>query len=148
MPSGCRGTQMPREEYLRRKREYARKKYATPEYREAHAAYAREYRLKHPEKRRGYVRKSYDKNYGGRLLSKYGIDMAEFDRMLAAQGGVCAICGGLSGGRRFHVDHDHTTGAVRGLLCSSCNTAIGHLGDDPNRVAAAATYLASHMAML
>lgn len=62
--------------------------------------------------------------------------------MLAAQGGKCAICGGTNpGGHRLAVDHDHTTGAVRGLLCHACNAGIGKLRDDPALLRVAADYL-------
>lgn len=64
--------------------------------------------------------------------------------MLEAQGGVCAICRRPSDPAPLHVDHDHRTGAIRGLLCSPCNTAIGLLGDDPDRMMAAAAYLREH----
>lgn len=53
-----------------------------------------------------------------------GVDAAEYDRLLAAQGGGCAICGALPKTRRLHVDHDHRTGRVRGLLCHRCNRAL------------------------
>lgn len=51
--------------------------------------------------------------------------------MLARQAGACACCGTTApGGRgRWHVDHDHRTGAVRGILCHRCNVGIGHFGD-------------------
>lgn len=77
------------------------------------------------------------------LVRKYGLTMADFETLLEQQGGVCAICGGgRSGpGKRFHVDHCHVTGQVRGLLCGNCNTAIGLLGDDPERAEKAAAYL-------
>mgnify|MGYP000933626974 CR=1 FL=1 len=58
--------------------------------------------------------------------------------------GACDICGTDSpGGRygRWHIDHDHETGKVRGLLCSPCNTSLGLLGDDPARIRRAAEYL-------
>lgn len=83
----------------------------------------------------------------------YGIAREEYEEMDCAQSGVCAICEQPE--TRLHrsgkvkalsVDHDHDTGAVRGLLCSACNTAIGLLGDDPDRLVAAAFYLASHAA--
>lgn len=59
----------------------------------------------------------------------YGITVADYDRMLANQGGGCGICQTTeSKGRgRFHVDHDHKTGKVRGILCHSCNTALGRV---------------------
>jgi hypothetical protein len=58
--------------------------------------------------------------------------------MRADQGGECAICG-LVG-----VDHDHATGAVRGILCFRCNAAIGQLDDEPDRARGLAEYLARH----
>ena len=58
--------------------------------------------------------------------------------MRLAQGGVCAICREAPA---VHVDHDHATGEVRGMLCFPCNAAIGHLRDDPRVVRAAAAYL-------
>lgn len=50
-----------------------------------------------------------------------GISDAEYERLLAAQHGHCAICPNTPKTRRLHVDHDHATGAVRGLLCHRCN---------------------------
>lgn len=62
---------------------------------------------------------------------KYGLELGEYDRMLAAQGDVCAICKGHCGReRRLSVDHCHSTGRVRGLLCQNCNAAIGMLKED------------------
>lgn len=53
-----------------------------------------------------------------------GITDADYAAMLAAQGGHCAICPSTPKTRRLHVDHDHATGAVRGLLCHRCNRAL------------------------
>lgn len=77
------------------------------------------------------------------LRKKYGITPEDYDAMLAEQGGVCAVCGGLPDRDRDHfdVDHCHKTGIVRGLLCSSCNRSIGLLGDDPDRILRAALYV-------
>ena len=58
--------------------------------------------------------------------------------MRRAQGGLCAICRQAPA---VHVDHDHATGTVRGLLCFPCNAAIGHLRDDPQIMRRAAAYL-------
>ena len=68
---------------------------------------------------------------------------AEFDALLDSQGGRCAICrtetaGGKGG---WHVDHDHATGRIRGLLCHGCNIALGYFRDDPDRLRAAMAYL-------
>jgi len=77
------------------------------------------------------------------LLRKYGLTMADFDALLAQQGGVCAICKGahVGVGARFHVDHHHESNRVRGLLCGRCNTAIGLLQDNPELAESAAAYL-------
>ncbi len=62
------------------------------------------------------------------LRRRYGISAQDYDLLLAGQGGVCALCGNEAYGRaRLHVDHDHETGDVRGLLCFHCNTALGRL---------------------
>jgi hypothetical protein len=77
------------------------------------------------------------------LRRAYGITQAEYDALHAAQGGVCAICGNghVGPGKKLHVDHCHDSKRVRGLLCSLCNTAIGLLGDNPERADALAAYL-------
>lgn len=53
-----------------------------------------------------------------------GVTDAEYAAMLERQGGGCAICGTTPKTRRLNVDHDHKTGAVRGLLCHRCNRAL------------------------
>jgi hypothetical protein len=63
---------------------------------------------------------------------------ADYDALLVAQGGCCAICRER---QAFVVDHDHATGAVRGLLCNRCNTGLGHLGDSPILLLRAIEYL-------
>jgi len=73
------------------------------------------------------------------LQRLYGISSAEVDALLTSQGGVCAIC--ARSPEPPHVDHDHQTGAIRGILCNSCNLAIGMLQDSPDIVQAALTYL-------
>lgn len=78
------------------------------------------------------------------LRRSYGITPERYDTMLAAQGGHCAICPAKEPGGRgkfFHVDHDHTTGKVRGLLCHRCNTALGLFQDSPAALKLAIKYL-------
>ena len=60
-------------------------------------------------------------------LKRYGLTMELYELMLAAQSYRCAICGGDNGSRRLHVDHNHETGQVRALLCSRCNSVVGHV---------------------
>ena len=76
-------------------------------------------------------------------LRRYGLTPEAFASLSEKQGHVCAICFCLPLGKRptLCVDHCHTTGRVRGLLCSACNVAIGYLRDDPERLLSAITYV-------
>ena len=67
--------------------------------------------------------------YRDARLKKFGITESEYEEMLSSQGGKCAICGGGPDTRwkMLAVDHDHTTGKVRGLLCMVCNTTLGRV---------------------
>jgi hypothetical protein len=64
-----------------------------------------------------------------------------YEQQLAAQGMGCAVCGQPPGVRRLHIDHDHLTGAVRGLLCWTCNATIGRSRDRADRLETASCYL-------
>lgn len=78
------------------------------------------------------------------LRKSFGLTIEQYDEMLAAQGGLCAVCGQppQSKARRpLHIDHCHNTGRVRGLLCRSCNVGLGHFADSPERLRAAAAYI-------
>lgn len=79
------------------------------------------------------------------LKKRYGLTPDQADALLASQGGVCACCG-TAPGTRWHVDHDHVSGVVRGILCVGCNVLIGRLGDRAEeverRVAVILRYLA------
>lgn len=61
--------------------------------------------------------------------------------LLARQGGGCRICGKRPGKISLHVDHDHETGEIRGLLCVGCNNALGQFHDDPALIQRAIEYL-------
>lgn len=78
-----------------------------------------------------------------KLLRNYDLTMDQFAAMIEAQEGRCAICANeLALGRAgLHVDHDHATGAVRGLLCRGCNHMLGNADDDPERLRRGAAYL-------
>lgn len=81
------------------------------------------------------------------LMYSYGITPEVYDQMLAAQGGVCAVCGQQCSRRaRLAVDHDHGTGAVRGLLCNNCNRSLGLLRDSREVLLSAVAYLDKHSA--
>jgi len=70
----------------------------------------------------------------------YGIEAETVHKMWSAQDERCAICR-TALGRKFYIDHCHSTGRVRGLLCHYCNAGIGLFYDDPTRLAAAIEYL-------
>ena len=92
-------------------------------------------------KKKGYCP---DKQASRNLQTKFGITLEDYDRMLEDQGGCCKVCGAdePGGGKsRFSVDHNHSTGKVRGLLCNGCNTGLGLLQDSPEVLAKALTYL-------
>lgn len=106
----------------------------------------REERPDSQDRLRAIARRSYFANRQTRLdgirARKYGLSAADYAAMASAQSFACAICR-LQDRRALSVDHDHSTGAIRGLLCSGCNTGLGLLGDDPERLNAAAAYLRS-----
>jgi hypothetical protein len=76
------------------------------------------------------------------LQDKYRITADEFDTLLAQQSGGCALCGDVNlSGKNLFVDHDHTTGEVRGLLCHNCNYVIGYARDNIDILEKAIKYL-------
>lgn len=97
----------------------------------------RRYRVANRERVLAIERRSW-------LKTAYGISVEAYDAMLEAQGGGCAICGATEPGGRtkhFPVDHCHTTGAIRGLLCTKCNRGLGLFNDDTDRMERAVKYL-------
>jgi len=77
------------------------------------------------------------------LMRTFGITIEQYEAILAGQGGVCAICGRApSESISLHVDHDHETGRIRGLLCFRCNNSLGDLDDDPALLQSALSYVA------
>lgn len=97
------------------------------------AAYARDYARKNPEV-----------NRRAQMKYRYGITWEQYEDLLLKQGFACAICRSVrpgGRGKRLHVDHDHGTGKVRGLLCWRCNSVIGRMNDSPTLLRCAAAYL-------
>jgi hypothetical protein len=94
-------------------------------------AYNRDYLKANPEKAYLFRRRAM-------LKAKYGMTLEEYDLLLAQQGGRCALCPRET---NLHIDHDHTTGRVRGILCIKCNHALGVLGDDLPGLDRATSYL-------
>lgn len=81
------------------------------------------------------IRKAYNDKYYHNTrtlrMKTFGLTLEEYDKMLKEQKGVCAICGKINkSGNRLSVDHNHLTGRVRGLLCTTCNSALGFFDGD------------------
>lgn len=77
-----------------------------------------------------------------RLKHEYGLDYNDYEKLVEAQHGVCKICEHEQPhGWNLAVDHDHTTGRIRGLLCNTCNRALGLFGDRPAIIDRASDYL-------
>lgn len=120
--------------------------------RKCNAANTQRWQLANPDKARACARNWHaknphkDKEY--RHRRRYGIEPQEYGDLWRAQSGLCAICG-LPETRvhrdgalfQLSVDHDHSTGEVRGLLCHGCNVGIGGLRDDISNLAKAIKYL-------
>lgn len=117
-------------------------------------ARAKRYRAENPEKIREIKRNAYASNprshRSTRYKSVYGLSLAEYEALHAAQGGLCAICSRPERQERngkliaLAVDHCHVSGRVRGLLCARCNKGIGLLDDSPELLDAGAAYLRQH----
>jgi len=105
--------------------------------RERYNTYGRDYRARNRDRFRRYD-----------LRHRYGVTPEWYDKQKALQGGRCAVCGTTDTGDkrwgRFCIDHNHTTGAVRALLCSSCNRVLGLFKESAARLRAAADYLEKH----
>lgn len=106
---------------------------------------------KSPEKIRtaknDYYARNKEKWRGYDLKFQYGITLAEMRAIQATQGNKCATCAvpfGTEWANKPHVDHDHTTGKVRGLLCSPCNMALGQMNENPAALRAMADYVERH----
>lgn len=101
----------------------------------------RQYRYRDTRKR--WKRANRDKVLANNRKYLYGLTEQEYQALHVAQAGKCAICGVPESElkRGLHVDHCHTTGRVRGLLCDRCNVALGMFGDDAARMQRAALYL-------
>jgi len=126
---------------------------------EAIREYQRKYRAAHREQRNAHNRKWYQQNKASArnyfLKQTYGITQKDYDELLQAQNGRCAICDQLpvKTTRRktgtgpaletplLYLDHDHNDGRIRGLLCPPCNTALGLLKEDIRLFKRAIEYL-------
>lgn len=123
---------------LELKKAYNKKYYQ--KYREESLLYQRQYRLDNLEKV-----KETDKNYRlkHRIMRDYGISNQDYLNMLNNQNYKCAICNvdQSSLSRKLNIDHCHKTGKVRGLLCNTCNRALGYFHDSIYNLKKAMEYL-------
>lgn len=78
-------------------------------------------------------------------LKKYGMSKDDYAILLKKQNGGCAICSREEKGRRLAVDHCHSSGKVRGLLCAACNTTLGKFNDDYELLEKAVLYLKNYL---
>lgn len=119
------------------KNERARKRMA-----EAYTSDPEKYRLRTREWRQNHLEdmRAYDRSR--RLQKRYGLTIEQRDKMIETQNGNCAICEKPFGDKRKpNVDHDHETNRIRGILCFSCNQALGKLGDTHDKMLRVLDYL-------
>lgn len=102
------------------------------------AAQVEAWRERNPDKCKVYKRTSD-------LRRAYGLSREEYESLLQAQNNTCAICGhAFKSSKHTHVDHDHSTGAVRAILCLNCNRGLGAFSDNPLLLQKAHEYLVEH----
>lgn len=115
---------------------------------EKYSAKSRAWREANPEKAQVNRKRHYEENKERSLeysrwyslKKKFGLSKEQYEALLEGQNHVCAICGkGCT--KALAVDHCHTTGKVRGLLCNNCNRGVGHLKDSVENMTNAITYL-------
>lgn len=133
---------------LVKEREAAKRRYAANPERQKEAT--RHWRSRQPDHVQGVRSEQHRRNQAnGKArewhLRKYGITLEDEQALYDQQGGCCAICGAALGpyglNRHAHLDHDHATGIVRGILCRGCNLGLGNFMDEPTLLEIAITYL-------
>jgi hypothetical protein len=127
-----------KKKYYEANKEAILAKKRTPEYKAYKRAYDKKYhagRKKDPEKQRA-----------AGLMRRYSLSVSEWDSMFYRQGFCCDICGlhDIDYSGRWHTDHDHATGEVRGILCQHCNSMLGYARDNSHTLAQAIHYLEKH----
>lgn len=126
-----------KDEMLRKRREF----YAIPENRAIYRIRTQEYR----ENNRHIAKRAHLKN-------SFGLSLEAYNALFEAQAGLCAVCGesekakqlGHDKPRLLAVDHNHSTGKVRGLLCTNCNLALGNMRDSEALISKLLEYIRRH----
>lgn len=117
--------------YKSSKKKYCNKSCAASAY---HLVHRDRRKLKSKAQRLANPRKIKDR----KLKDRYGISIEQYEEMVNNQAGRCKICHAEA---KLHVDHDHVSGHVRGLLCNGCNRGIGYFSENSDALENAATYI-------
>lgn len=104
--------------------------------RDCHNRKSRDTRRKHLKRMRDYDKKTY-------YQKNYGISKEEYESMVSERGGKCQICNTIPD-KKLRVDHCHSSGKIRDLLCHNCNTALGHVKDNPEIIKSMLAYIERH----
>lgn len=129
---------------------YARKHYLAnkEKYKANHSKYYLENKEKFAAYRTNWIKENASlyklKERERHLISSFGINLDNYQKLLDSQNGVCAICGAYPKKRSLHVDHCHNSGRVRGLLCFRCNAILGLCNDNHFALDKASMYLKKH----
>jgi hypothetical protein len=126
-------------------RRYQAKKRLDPDWQEKNREYMKGYRRRNAARLAEQGRKYQQDNALEIRLKKKGLDLAHIEQ-IKAHDGLCDICGNPPDGKwgELAIDHCHEGGGFRGLLCSSCNMALGLFKDDPDILRKAAEYVEKH----
>ena len=142
------------EERKQRRRESKRREYRKNA--ERYKQRSREYNAKNKERKAAYMKERYVRRRATQreqvIFRQFKLTTDQFNALLAKQENRCAICakhfvtdmleyGDRKKSNRPHIDHDHATGKVRGLLCPACNLGIGYFSDNVATLINAACYL-------
>lgn len=148
------GLTKPMDKFPLRKSEFTGQSYRNPICRACRNIAASKWHKNNPQKAKISAKRADKKRNKTRsdrpvyhYREKFGLTIPQKWEMLVAQYGECAICGTINVTHKkgWCVDHDHKTGDIRSILCTSCNATIGHAKDDPTILHKAAKYLEHHM---
>lgn len=129
---------------------YEKYRIRLPENNVKRARWAEDYRAKHSKEHREYDKKRYRENphrlRKGNLKRKYGLTLSQYDDMFNKQNGCCAGCNKPQSEfkKMLSVDHRHSDGKIRGLLCERCNPVLGYVGESIPTLERLIQYLKDH----
>ena len=103
-----------------------------------------DWRRRNPKRKRKWEEENPNKMRNAYLKWKYGITLEMYNSLFEEQKGLCAICFEEPKKQNLGVDHDHVSGKIRGLLCSTCNSGIGLFKEDTLLLKKAIEYISKH----